>query len=233
MNDFLQKSGLTHALGIDKIRTLSYEYNTPCYDQKLFDVLGIPFPSSLHNAVAKRQAEYLAGRFTAWLALNAIGITVDEISIGINRSPVWPAGIVASITHGNSTTFCAVAFERDIKYLGVDLECVLTFDQAHEVKSTIICDIEVAILNATNLSFEKAVTLVFSAKESLFKALHPYVRRYFDFDAARVTRICTDTRSITLELTCDLTNNFPKGSEISGRYYYDNNCVLTCIYDEA
>ncbi|MGL6523541.1 4'-phosphopantetheinyl transferase superfamily protein, partial [Aeromonas dhakensis] len=55
----------------------------------------------------------------------------------------------------------------------------------------------------------EALTLIFSAKESLFKALYPRVGRYFDFLDARWLAMTEQT--LTLELVDSLTPTLPAG----------------------
>lgn len=66
-------------------------------------------------------------------------------------------------------------------YLGIDLEKKLSKECVIEIKSSIISLDEENLILKSKLSFEDAFTLIFSAKESLFKALYPSVRAYFDF----------------------------------------------------
>ncbi|WP_244081513.1 4'-phosphopantetheinyl transferase superfamily protein, partial [Aeromonas caviae] len=59
------------------------------------------------------------------------------------------------------------------------------------------------------LSLAEGLTLVFSAKESLFKGLYSRVGRYFDFLDARWLALTAQT--LTLELKCPLTPTLPAG----------------------
>ena len=81
----------------------------------------------------------------------------------------------------------------------------------------------------SQLSFEDAFSLIFSAKESLFKALYPSVRVYFDFYSAKITAICCITNSFTLTLLEDLTPELRANIEFSGHFIFDKNYVFTII----
>ncbi len=70
----------------------------------------------------KRQREFATGRTLARRALAAMGQPEVAIPIGPDRAPVWPEGVVGSISH--TSTLCAVvlASRLDLRGLGVDLE---------------------------------------------------------------------------------------------------------------
>src|SRR3989338_11284500 len=53
------------------------------------------------RGVAKRQAEYLAGRLCAREALQRLTGTATVQACGEDRAPQWPVGMVGSITHGS------------------------------------------------------------------------------------------------------------------------------------
>ncbi|HDX8597363.1 TPA: 4'-phosphopantetheinyl transferase superfamily protein, partial [Aeromonas dhakensis] len=66
-----------------------------------------------------------------------------------------------------------------------------------------------AAARTVGLGRAEALTLIFSAKESLFKALYPRVGRYFDFLDARWLTMTEQT--LTLELVGGLTPTLPAG----------------------
>ncbi|WP_420592089.1 4'-phosphopantetheinyl transferase family protein [Bacterioplanoides sp.] len=230
MNNFLQENSLSNTLGIRNAQFFSCNYDISAYKKYFFELLNIPFPTALTNAVEKRQAEFLAGRYAARKALSAMRIAADEVPTGTNRAPVWPEGVVASITHTNTAAVCAVALSKNLLYLGIDLENVLTAAVANKLKANIVDTQEASLLKTLPISFEHALTLAFSAKESLFKALHPSVGYYFDFDTAKLTKVCFETRSISLQLTKDLSTDFTSGLCLYGRFHFERSRVLTCIY---
>ena len=194
-NTFLTKPRLYS----DKSKTLfmcSCDFQLPLYHKKLFNDLGVYFPSELLRAVNKRQAEFLAGRYVAQQAMLSSGFLNNQfkstqapiIPIGKNRSPIWPTGIQGSITHNNVSALCAVTTATSIHtdYIGIDVESLLTAVTASEIKSTIHTSKESELLISQGMSDNVATTLIFSAKESLFKALYPVIGEYFGFECAKV-----------------------------------------------
>ena len=68
------------------------------------------------------------------------------------------------------------------------------------------------------LPFNELLTLTFSAKESLFKALYPQVRCYFDFLDARMVAVDMQRQTFVLALLKTLTPNCPAGRRFNGRF---------------
>lgn len=85
--------------------------------------------------------------------------------------------------------------------MGIDVEHVVTGESQDALMTTVVGVVELAYLRslAPALSLDCGLTIVFSAKESFFKACYPEVGRYFDFDAVDVTLV--DPRRQLVELT--------------------------------
>lgn len=130
------------------------------------DILWLPHHQQLANCARKRQMEHLAGRIAAACALKAAGVK-GVPGTGDQRQPLWPAPWSGSISHCGTRALAVVA-DRPV---GIDIENVFTPALAAELESSIIRPPERAVLKASGLPFELALTLAFSAKESGFKAL--------------------------------------------------------------
>ncbi|MGN7510857.1 amonabactin biosynthesis phosphopantetheinyl transferase AmoD [Aeromonas salmonicida] len=181
-------------------------FTPACYEQA-----GILLPASLQRAAPKRLGEFLAGRLAAREALRRFGLGDHVVAIGSAREPRWPAGFEGSISHslllGRGMALCAVRPGQG--GMGLDLEAWLEDEQACELWPCIVDDVEWARLQRCPLGPAQGLTLAFSAKESLFKALYPRVGRYFDFLDARWLAMTEQT--LTLELKSALTPDLPAG----------------------
>ncbi|MGE1076349.1 hypothetical protein ACQJ22_27905, partial [Pseudomonas fragariae (ex Marin et al. 2024)] len=91
---------------------LEVQYHLPFYRMALFDRLDVAMPKLLAEAVPKRQAEFLAGRFLGQAALTLFGHDPQPIGIGNRREPVWPSGISGSISHSHGICVCMVTQEH-------------------------------------------------------------------------------------------------------------------------
>jgi len=126
----------------------------------------IALPDSLMNAVPKRRSEFLAGRMCAALALRAAGQPTDVESNG--RVPVWPPGVVGSISHSDSRAIAVVSQTHSA--IGVDCETIMTDALAQKLQAEIVTAAEIQ-LHPPAMSFASFLTVVFSGKEAVYKAL--------------------------------------------------------------
>jgi len=201
------------------------------YHNKLFEKFNICCPDPISNAVNKRQAEYLAGRFIAISAIRNLGVQINNIPIGKHRAPIWPREVKASITHTNSQAICIAGYQHNYQYIGVDLENLLSSKVVSEIKANIINDNEEALLKDNKLNFETAFTIIFSAKESLFKALYASVGDYFDFLDAEITEICNDKNSFSIILLKNLTPELIIETKFVGYFIIENGSILTALIE--
>lgn len=232
MYPYLYQSDLLRAFEINHAVISCFDFDTSHFEHSLFNRLNIHHPDSMAQATKKRQSEFLAGRYAAKESLKALGITIHNTAIDENRAPIWPEDVVASITHNVGTAICAAAPNSQVKFLGIDLEQIVDTETIHEIKPSIINTQEESLLRSSDLAFDTAFTLVFSAKESLFKALYYYAGRYLDFDAAELSFICTTTNSFGLTLTEDWSPEFQSGTPVHGRYHVNHDHVFTCVFEE-
>lgn len=166
----------------------SLRFVSGAYQDAHFAQLGIHWTDQLRNATDKRRAEFLAGRRCAALLLSARGLSA-HVPIGRHRCPVWPPGVVGAISHTASLAAAVIADETTFAALGIDIEPVMSTEIATELCAQVLNPAERAWLEHPWLSTAEITTLVFSAKESLFKALYPSVNEYFGFDAASMTAL--------------------------------------------
>ncbi|MEB6380410.1 enterobactin synthase subunit EntD [Leclercia adecarboxylata] len=155
------------------------------------DLLWLPHHHQLADAGRKRKADHLAGRIAAFHALNRQAIP----AIGSSGEPLWPAGVRGSLSHSGTL---AVAICRDRGLIGIDCEAIIAENEAREIQGGVIDSQEARVLADCGLPFALAFTVIFSAKESLFKALFPHVQAWMGFECARVTALTGSTLALTL-----------------------------------
>jgi 4'-phosphopantetheinyl transferase EntD len=133
---------------------------------------------AVRNAVPARRAQFEAGRACARQALRALGAPAVAIPVGAHREPVWPAGIVGSISHAGSHAAAAVAWSRRYRALGLDIEEAGDLEADALALVATEAEVRAAALRAPG---NLAGRLVFSAKESVFKCLFPLLGRFIGF----------------------------------------------------
>ncbi len=138
------------------------------------------------SAVDKRRREFATGRACARTALAKLGVPAAAILRGSRGAPQWPPGVVGSITHCAGYRASAVALGRDVVAIGLDAEPNDALPDgvlravAGEAEQARIAALEAA---HPEVSWDR---LLFSAKESVYKAWFPLTGRWLRFRDARV-----------------------------------------------
>lgn len=145
---------------------------------------GLPFPEALTRTSARRRAECLAGRVAAAAALDALSATSREVAIGPDRAPCWPDGFAGSISHDRELAVAAVSRCSTNIRIGVDCEAVFDHHLADDVAAQVATDSELDAWVPVLPCRRHALTVVFSAKESLYKAVYPMLANADFLDAA-------------------------------------------------
>jgi len=160
-------------------------------DEAFGDVLdAVLFPEEeavVARAVDKRRREFTTARACARAGLARLGVPAAPILPGPRGAPQWPPGIVGSMTHCAGYRASAVARAEDMVTLGLDaepddrlpdrvLDAVATADEQEALD---------ALTSATaGPNWDR---LLFSAKESVYKAWFPLTGRWLGFKEAAVT----------------------------------------------
>lgn len=140
------------------------------------------------RAAPSRRLEFRIGRAAAHQALRLLGHDSVPILRGENGEPVWPDGIVGSITHIAGRALCVVSRREQCGGLGLDIEH--RDRDFPELAQHVAAEEENQWLSALPERHRRRATLeLFSAKESVYKAFFPRVGRFFDFLAVRVTPV--------------------------------------------
>lgn len=169
------------------------------------------------NGASKRQAEYLAGRLCARQALLQLTGTPNVPTVGADRAPCWPEGVTGSITHGHRWAAAVVAAKSDYQGLGLDVENWLSRARAERLAAQILTPAELQRLAQLPTAEHAArISLTFSLKESLFKALYPLVQQRFYFQQAELL-LAAEGQAV-LQLLTDLSPHWPAGSRCSGQF---------------
>ncbi|WP_396957789.1 4'-phosphopantetheinyl transferase [Nitrosomonas sp.] len=195
-------------------------YDAARYDESLFRTLRIPKPEQLQRAVTKRKAEFLAGRYCALRALERAGHPGSHIGIGNQRQPIWPEGACGAISHARQLAVAVVAHDADVYGLGVDVEEALTADAMVQIQSFVLNADEYSLLSSVPLRCEQLVTLIYSIKESFFKAAFPLVQHYFDFDAISLLEVDVSKGECCFQINTSLHPVLRQGRQLRGRFSF-------------
>lgn len=212
---------------IPHVTFLHGQFNLDAYDDALFTRYNVAFPQAVRGALIKRKADYFAGRYLCRCLLSERGLPL-QVDVGRHREPLWPQGWIGSITHSHDTVVVALAQDLPGRILGIDLERLMSSTEATEVKNIVALPNELENLTG-NRSSETLLTIIFSAKESLFKALYPRIKKYFDFDCAILLHLDEVGGCFTIRLERTLAGSWSTGTMIKGKFLFFGSQILTVV----
>ena len=185
--------------------------------------------AQIERAVENRRREFTTARACAREALARLGEPGQPILSGPKGEPLWPAGIVGSITHCKGYRACAVARAGDILAVGIDAEPNQPLpDRLHG---------EIALPEERewlrSLARQAPEThwdrLLFCIKESIYKAWFPLAERWLGFEDAVVS---IDREQATFEARLLVQGPLLGGRELrrfQGRWLVGDGLVMAAI----
>jgi 4'-phosphopantetheinyl transferase EntD len=191
------------------------------------------FPQELAavaRATESRRREFATGRACARAALAGLGWPAIAVPRGPRGDPIWPEGVAGSITHCAGYRAAAVALTKDVISLGIDAEP----DEALPDRGMLeLIALEEERAHLCELAAELPGTgwdrLLFSAKESVYKAWFPLARRWLGFESAHVS-IDPDQSTFTARL---LVGALPVGgaplTQLHGRWLAHQGLLVTAV----
>lgn len=163
------------------------------------------FPEELPlvaHAVERRRREFAEGRDCAHRTLARLGWARFPVLSGASREPLWPPGVIGSITHCEGYVAAAagrVAELGQIRGLGIDAE--VRAPLSPEVSRLVLTERERGRISAAGDA--TLATAVFSAKEALYKCWFPLTGQRLDYQEAEIdldpSRGCFTVRLHPLE----------------------------------
>ncbi len=200
-------------------------------ESKIKDVEGSLYPEEakiIKNAGEKRKQEFTAGRMCARLALEELGFTNFPLLIGHDRNPLWPEGIIGSISHTELYCGVAVAKKKDYQSIGIDME--LTDRLGKQLWPQIFTPREQSwIQNSPDHEHVSWASLFFSAKECFYKYQFPLTNQWVGFEDAEI-KVDVEEGKFNLFLLKDISSLGNIGSSYAGYYRYYDDHIITVIY---
>ncbi len=192
-------------------------YDIDHYSDQLYPAFDIDYPHQYEQWATKRKAQFLAGRLSARESLRAIGITETSIPSGAHREPIWPEGVFGSISHADGFSLSTVmrCEMPSILGIGLDVQTIINNKEAEAIKESILSprDHELLENKVDGLSDNQLLTLIFSAKESFFKAAYKNVGHYFDFNIVSVKDLDVEYQQMTLVCETTLSDEITTSNE--------------------
>jgi enterobactin synthetase component D / holo-[acyl-carrier protein] synthase len=181
------------------------------------------------RSVPGRRREFATGRACARAALARLGVPPQGIPSGARGAPEWPDGVVGSITHCDGFRGCAVAWGAEFATIGVDAEVHAGLPDG------LLGDIALSEERAQLTALARKQPqwrwdrLLFSIKESVYKAWFPLAERWLGFEDATV-KIDPAERTFSARLLVPGPDF--DGAELagfSGRWTITDGVIVTAI----
>ncbi len=172
----------------------------------------------------KRVRDFCTGRYCARQALLLVGAPVEDVLVGANREPLWPPGVVGSISHSEKMTGAVVAAVSDYKSIGLDIETVgnveehlwpLLFSQAEQEYLRSLPPHRQVVYS----------TAFFSMKESYYKLQYPVTGHFLDFTDVEIQEETGPRFFIGVVAVGTPKKLLPQRTEVS--YVVENDQVIS------
>jgi 4'-phosphopantetheinyl transferase EntD len=177
---------------------------------------------------AKRLREFSAGRHCAREALVRLGHAPVALPVGPGRAPVWPTGIIGSISHTAEIAVAVVARQAQLRSLGIDVESA---DPLEPGLLELVCrNEERAALATSGLDPRLGAKLVFCAKESVYKCLWPLTGVFLEFHDIGIN---IDQNRSRFTASGYEKHTVDTASKIQGAYRNAGQLLVACAWTDA
>lgn len=139
------------------------------------------------RALEKRRREFYLGRAAAHAALRRLlGTTPPPVLKGARGEPLWPERVVGAITHTVDIGVAAVGRTEHTNGIGIDLERA-DRGVSPAVAHMVCTPRELRWVYESASEADLRLKMIFSAKESVFKAFYPIGKIFLDFMDAELS----------------------------------------------
>ncbi|WOH80119.1 4'-phosphopantetheinyl transferase superfamily protein [Bradyrhizobium sp. BEA-2-5] len=162
------------------------------------DPIPLPLPAEaemLGSVSVRRQREFAWGRYHARQALRQLGFAPVPILRKVDRAPLWPSGVIGSISHSSSHGGAVVGRSNTVLALGLDIE---DQEPLGADLAPIICT-PAELERAEWCSGRSGPGLIFAIKEAVYKSYAPATGEFLDFHDVCV-RISDQSSSFEAEI---------------------------------
>ena len=182
------------------------------------------------GAVPRRAREFATTRDCARRAMHGLGVAPSAVLRGPAGAPVWPTGVVGSLTHCDGFRGAAVARTENARSVGIDAEphAPMPVGVAGLIARPAESD-RLALLAAASpdVAWDR---VLFCAKEALYKAWFPSTGRWLNFTEVEVTLESSGIFAAVLADHRDAGSHLVH--ELTGRWLvdWDRSLVLAAAY---
>ncbi|MET8651096.1 4'-phosphopantetheinyl transferase Npt [Nocardia aurea] len=196
-----------------------------------------PHPAEEHliaKSVDKRRRDFVGARYCARQALEQLGEPAVAIGKGERGMPLFPRGIVGSLTHCDGYRAAALAHKLRFRSVGIDAEPHGALPEGVLDSVSLPQEREWLGATSTGLHLDR---LLFCAKEATYKAWFPLTLRWLGFEDAHITftvdELSDDAGSGTFHSALLIPGQTTDGgvplTSFDGRWVIGDGLILTAI----
>ncbi|RBO83868.1 4'-phosphopantetheinyl transferase family protein [Marinomonas aquiplantarum] len=213
-------------LGDVLVHHMCFEQGSLIADEHTFN---IKKPNEYARWRSKRKETYLAGRLAVQLAQSAQNLPLFDVIRGNDGAPIWPSKYLGSISHTDNEAVAIVieSAKLSIKGIGIDIERVQSATQLQD-RELIGEAAEYDLLRKVGFDENMAILVLFSLKESVYKALYPSVKQYFDFLDAELVEL--EEHHCCIRTKVKLSDAVPAEVLVTAAYQLQNANLLSVAY---
>lgn len=184
-------------------------------------------PKSVSKRSEKGKREFILGRLCAQVDLDDIQF-IDRDETG---KPVWPKGLVGSISHSKDFAIAAHSVDKRIKSIGIDIERLVDDKRVSVIKKMTLTESELRFLDSFQECTQKEIaTILFSAKETLYKLINPLSHCFINFHEGIFRNYNEKTGEYQIELSSDKRELKPFLGIYTGHVFkIDKNIVTVSV----
>lgn len=188
-------------------------------------------PLKIAQAHPKRQQEYLCGRVLTQAVLSDHFGLDQSITSMHEHLPIWPSHVLGSISHSKNKLI--VALSNNAVYLGIDIEHWVTSEFAQESAHLILTPSEFDLWKSKAcefFDFAHYVSLIFSIKESLYKAVYPTAKQYIDFLEASIFDFNFENQILMLSFCPETQERYQLLEQYQGGWVVEQDHIMTWVF---
>lgn len=183
------------------------------------------------SASYRKNVDRINARVAAKLLLSGYGHKKFTILNEMNGSPIWPLGMNGSISHCYPYAAVIITASKDLS-LGIDIESLGNNFGSGELDVVLSSKEQLLLKDVCGLldSYLNLALIVFSAKESIYKALHKYVNRFIDFMEVQVVDVNLNNQSMEFNV---LLEDLPGSNSVIVVSWkeHEQYCMTYCGYN--
>lgn len=201
-----------------------------------------PHPGEAHlieRAVEKRRRDFIGARHCARQALTQLGEEPVAIGKGGTGEPLFPRGIVGSLTHTAGYQGAVLGHRLRFRSIGIDAEPHEALPNEGVLEATSLPEERewlAAVLPETGLHLDK---LLFCAKEATYKTWFPLTGRWLGFEEAHITFTIDEESGASgagtfhsrLLVPGHVTDGGAPLASFDGRWVITDGIILTAIVE--